>query len=231
LRIAGIYSHAGAEQIIQDRWQSQLNAIQEIIGLINAERCRLKAPQHNEVARAVRRGITHFFSPPHLNSLFDYYLHQRGWDIKPRIYTGDADREGGFREMDAIQYRLGLELQFGKYSFLTYDIIAKMVIFRNCDLIDCGVEICLMSSMLPHMSSGIGAFEQVVWDLRTRGTCDADIPVLVLGIESDEFNLLRQQNPQLTEERIAGVYRTAINRYPVLDNNTLARVRETGLDV
>ena len=56
--------------------------------------------------------------------------------------------------MDAVKRTLGLELQFGKYSFLTYDIIAKLVIAKNVELIQAGIEVCFMSSMLPHLSSG-----------------------------------------------------------------------------
>jgi hypothetical protein len=71
--------------------------------------------------------------------------------------------------MDFLKEKLGLEVQIGKYAFLTYDIVAKMVIFRNLGVIDCGIELCPMTSMLPHLSSGIGSFEQVVWDLKYRG--------------------------------------------------------------
>ena len=105
----------------------------------------------------------------------------------------DLSREG-FREMDAIKERLGLEIQLGKYAFLTYDIVAKMVIFKNLNIIDLGIEICPMASMLPHMSSGIGAFEQVVWDLNHRESVPGfDVPVLILGIESERIRALHKR--------------------------------------
>jgi hypothetical protein len=35
------------------------------------------------------------------------------------------------------------------------------------------------------MSTGVAYFEQFVWDLKTRGIGNIDIPVLILGIDAD----------------------------------------------
>ena len=35
------------------------------------------------------------------------------------------------------------------------------------------------------MSSGVSYFEQFVWDLEQRGVADIDVPVLILGIDSE----------------------------------------------
>ena len=35
------------------------------------------------------------------------------------------------------------------------------------------------------MSTGISYFEQFVWDVQERGVADIDVPVLILGIDSD----------------------------------------------
>jgi len=229
VRISGVYSHKDGEEYVESVYPHLLREIRTVIESIDAETCRLKKPKGKEQNRATRIGVKLFFSPPHLNALFDWHFFNLGWDIKPRIKTHDRMREG-YREIDVVKERLGVELQFGKYSFLTYDIIAKMVIFNKVGLIDCGVELCVMASMLPHMSSGIGAFEQVVWDLRTRGEADIDIPALVLGIESDEFYRTRMQkgadvmpSPTLAPEM-------TIQRYSSLSHATLSRVRETGID-
>ena len=187
MKIADVYSHADGETFINNNHPGVIDELTEIIERISAEVCRLKEPKETERTRAERIGQTHFFSPPHFNVAFEWYLRQAGWDLHPRIRTNDPSREQGYREIDGIKDGVGLEIQFGKYSFLTYDIIAKMVIFRKLDLIDCGVEICLMASMLPHMSSGIGAFEQVVWDLMVRGESRQDTPVLVVGVEGQAF--------------------------------------------
>ena len=132
-----------------------------------------------------------------------------------------------------VKYNVGVEVQLGKYSFLTYDIIAKMVIFKNLGVIDCGIEICPMQSMLPHMSTGIGAFEQVRWDLEHRGIADIDIPVVVLGIEPGSFPKTPDVR-QLTLMDAPSRYEVVVRRseekgYP--PSGLLKKLRDTGLDV
>ena len=100
--------------------------------------------------------------------------------------------------MDGIKNGVGLEIQFGKYAFMGYDILSKMPIFAVRGKIDCGIEIVPMKSLSTgrlaetvlieqqtgyRMSTGVPYFEQIKADLETRGTADLDIPVLVLGID------------------------------------------------
>ena len=84
--------------------------------------------------------------------------------------------------MDFIKEKLGVEVQFGKYSFMVYNVAAKMTIFRNLGFIDTGVEIVPIKEFADSMSSGVSYFEQFVWDLEQRGVSNIDIPVLILGI-------------------------------------------------
>lgn len=53
------------------------------------------------------------------------------------------------------------------------------------DVIDCGIEIVPVKGLVDGMSTGVSYFEQFVWDLEHRGVSDIDIPVLVLGIDTD----------------------------------------------
>ncbi len=104
--------------------------------------------------------------------------------IKPR---------GAFREMDFIKKRMGVEVQFGKYAFMVYNVCAKMTIFHRLDLIDVGVEIVPIKSFADHMSTGVSYFEQFVWDLEHRGVSDLDIPVLILGIAASPDQQLQDK--------------------------------------
>ena len=84
--------------------------------------------------------------------------------------------------MDGIKDKVGIEIQFGKYAFMGYDIFSKMIIFNRFDLIDYGIEIVLVQEMIDCMSTGVSAFEHIMIDFEHRGEADIDIPVLVLGI-------------------------------------------------
>lgn len=83
----------------------------------------------------------------------------------------------------SCENRLGVEVQFGKYAFMVYNVCAKMTIFHKLGYIDCGVEIVPVKSFADEMSSGVSYFEQFVWDLEKRGKSDIDIPVLIYGID------------------------------------------------
>ena len=85
--------------------------------------------------------------------------------------------------MDFVKQKLGVEVQFGKYSFMVYNVAAKMTIFKNMGYIDTGIEIVPVKALADEMSSGVSYFEQFVWDLETRGTADIDIPVMIIGID------------------------------------------------
>lgn len=87
--------------------------------------------------------------------------------------------------MDFVKERLGVEVQFGKYSFMVYNVAAKMTIFNKLGIIDTGIEIVPVKSFADEMSTGVSYFEQFVWDLEQRGVSNIDIPVLVLGIDED----------------------------------------------
>lgn len=82
-----------------------------------------------------------------------------------------------------VKNKLGVEVQFGKYAFMAYNVSAKMTIFHNHGIIDAGVEIVPVKKMADQMSSGVSYFEQIKWDLENRGEADIDIPVIVLGID------------------------------------------------
>lgn len=97
-------------------------------------------------------------------------------------YEAPRISKGAFREIDFIKNKLGVEVQFGKYSFMVYNVCAKMTIFHNLGFIDVGIEIVPVKELAEDMSSGVSYFEQFVWDLEQRGVSDIDIPVLILGV-------------------------------------------------
>ena len=84
--------------------------------------------------------------------------------------------------MDFMKNKVGVEIQFGKYAFMAYNVCAKMSIFSNLGYIEGGIEVVSLKQFAEEMSTGVSYFEQIVWDLETRGVANIDIPVLVLGI-------------------------------------------------
>ncbi len=85
--------------------------------------------------------------------------------------------------MDFVKEELGVEVQFGKYAFMVYNVCAKMTIFHKLGHINAGIEIVPIKRFADQMSTGVSYFEQFVWDLQHRGVSDIDISVLIIGID------------------------------------------------
>lgn len=191
MRIAGYYSFNDGADIIRAEQPALLAEVETAIRTIDDTRCRTKVSK--EKGMVGRR----LYAPKELNKAFKAQLKPLGWnpvrhncDYSTKHYASDYDprslHAGAYREMDFVKERLGLEVQFGKYSFMVYNVAAKMTIFSNLDYIDRGIEIVPVKALAEEMSSGVSYFEQFAWDLDNRGRADIDIPVLIIGIDATD---------------------------------------------
>ena len=186
MKIVGVFPFKTTESDFRRRYASQLTDVESAIATVDAATCRTKVSREKTMP-----GKT-LYSPKALNRAFTTDFIARGWE-KRRVYCDYSTQynrsgykspvsKGAFREMDFVKDKLGVEVQFGKYAFMVYNVCAKMTIFRNLGHIESGVEIVPMNEFASEMSSGVSYFEQFVWDLEHRGTSDIDVPVLILGI-------------------------------------------------
>lgn len=187
--IAGIYSFNSGVAVVQDKYPSLLSEIRSCISAIDSSLCKTKISKEKTMPGAL------LYSPEELNKQFKSILYPQGWqpirvkcDYPVDYYEPHYDPKrlgrGAFREMDFVKHKLGVEVQFGKYSFMVYNVAAKMTIFRNLAHIDTGIEIVPIKALADEMSSGVSYFEQFVWDLEARGVSDIDIPVMIIGIDA-----------------------------------------------
>jgi hypothetical protein len=189
MKIAGIYSFNGGVDVINTRYSDLLTEIENCIGAIDASQCKTKESEEKTMPGAM------LYSPVVLNTQFKNKLYSIGWqsirvscDYPTQYYVTGYEpkrlRKGAFREMDFVKRKLGVEVQFGKYSFMVYNVAAKMTIFKNLSFIDTGIEIVPVKNLADEMSSGVSYFEQFVWDLEKRGVSNIDIPVMIIGIDA-----------------------------------------------
>ena len=174
MKIIGKYSQKDGENHIKTNFPNEYNEILEVIDSVNLKNFKTKVSREKTMPGRM------LYSPRSLNAEYKRLFNQRGWnEYRIKLPFGN----GAFREMDFVKNRVGVEVQFGKYAFMAYNVSAKMTIFHNHNIIVAGVEIVPMKNMADQMSSGVSYFEQIKWDLENRGTADIDIPVLVLGID------------------------------------------------
>ena len=187
MKIAGEYSFNSGKQYIEENFPTLLIEVRDVINSINKEICKNKKSKEKTMPGKM------LYSPSELNKQFkneffklDYKNYREPCNYPTQYYTEEYDpvplNNGAFRDMDFVKDELGIEVQFGKYSFMVYNVCAKMTIFKNLGIIKAGIEIVPIKNLADEMSSGVSYFEQFVWDLDKRGVSNIDIPVLILGI-------------------------------------------------
>ncbi len=192
MRIVARYSFNEGEEYINNNFPQLLQEVEEVITGVQAHRCKTKKSAEKTMSGRI------LFSPPALNKEFKAeFAKKKDWKpvkvlcdysqeyyvdgYKPKKLSGQRP----YREMDFVKDKLGVEVQFGKYAFMVYNVCAKMTIFRNLKYINCGIEIVPVRGLTKEMSTGVAYFEQFTWDLKERGVGNIDIPVLILGIDAD----------------------------------------------
>ncbi|MCI0487753.1 MAG: restriction endonuclease [Blastocatellia bacterium] len=189
MKIAGIYSFKDGEEEITKNYSILLTEVNAVIKAVDASVHKVKVSKEKTMTGRV------LYSPPSINKAFKAEFSARDWtpvrvacDYPTTHFVKEykirSTNKGAFREMDFVKDKLGIEVQFGKYAFMVYNVCAKMTIFRNLGHINCGIEIVPVKAFADDMSTGVSYFEQFVWDLENRGAADIDIPVLILGIDA-----------------------------------------------
>jgi len=78
---------------------------------------------------------------------------------------------------------IAANVQFGKYSFVAYDLFVKHMLFYSGGKINLGVEILPTKKMQSQMSSGVAYYEGEVYNVMRQGRNSPPVPLLILGIE------------------------------------------------
>mgnify|MGYP000844638406 CR=1 FL=1 len=190
MRIAGIYSFNGGREIIERKQTALLQEVIHVIESVDSSICKTKKSKEKTMPGKI------LYSPTAINNEFKKAFSLKTDWIPVRVpceypteyymedYQARRMNGGAFREMDFVKGKLGVEVQFGKYAFMVYNVCAKMTIFKNLGHIHHGIEIVPVKAFTEEMSTGVSYFEQFIWDLQKRGVSDIDIPVMIIGIDS-----------------------------------------------
>lgn len=202
MQIKEFYSHLnGYEWLLVHKpaiWDEIISAINGI----DAEVYRTKESKEKSMLGKM------LYSPIDLNKAFKDKLETNGWkEERTSYYVTDNEKlirdtlflnkdeqkkiieEHGktpiysYNQTDFEKERVAIEVQFGKYSFIAYDMFVKHLAFYVGDKIDVGVEILPMKSMQSEMSSGPGYYEGALYDLVRQGRGVPSVPLVVIGIE------------------------------------------------
>jgi len=192
LKIVAKYDFNGGKQAVEQHYANELAQIEAVINAIDSSLYKTKQSTEKTMMGKM------LFAPMAINKAFKAEFNKIGWqnhkvtceyiygEYLPDYIPTNSSRGKPFRDMDFVKLgiKLGVEVQFGKYAFMVYNVCAKMTIFSNMGLIDTGIEIVPVKHFADEMSTGVSYFEQFAWDLEHRGKSNIDIPVLILGIDT-----------------------------------------------
>lgn len=192
MKIVAQYDFNGGKQAVFSKYAAEFAQIEAVINAIDSTLYKTKESTEKTMMGRM------LFAPMEINKAFKAEFGKIGWsnhkvncdyihgEYLPEYKAAKATRGQPFRDMDFVKpgTKLGIEVQFGKYAFMVYNVCAKMTIFSNMGLIDTGIEIVPVKNFADEMSTGVSYFEQFAWDLHHRGTSNIDIPVLILGIDA-----------------------------------------------
>lgn len=102
-----------------------------------------------------------------------------------------------YNQTDFVKDRVAIEVQFGKYFSIAYDLHVKHTFFFSMDQIDVGVEIIPTKNMMMRMDTGVGWFENEIANVIREGRSNPPVPIWIIGIEPDNLILTPSEQKKL----------------------------------
>ena len=196
MRVVYEYSHLGGSEILKVRYPESEHDIYQVIAAVNAQRLK-ESREKTMVGRML-------YSPKDMNAQFCQAFRMYGYREMRDTYTITIPNsaiaiKGAFKQVDFVKEKVLVEVQFGKYAFMFYDM-AKFQYFFNESKADVGVEIVPCHGLQCEMSSGVSYGEQLVYDIERLKRHFPAVPVKIILIDIDEPSPEREQLCPVPEE-------------------------------
>ena len=201
MRVVERYSHLNGLEWMMVHRRELLAEIENILVSVDAHDLRTK------VSKEQRMKGRMLYSPIDMNRAIGARFAEHGWSESRTSYwvTRDASlirqtmtmppeeqkeailRAGqepiySYNQTDYVKQRVAVEVQFGKYAFVAFDIFVKHMAFFIGDRIDVGIEILPMKELQAEMSSGPGYYEGELYNLIRQGRSTPAVPLVLLGV-------------------------------------------------
>lgn len=202
MRISETYSHLNGLEYLLVHKPELWKEIQSVIAEVDAEECRTKVSLEKTMKGKL------LFSPVDMNAAFNRLLREKSWQesrvsywvtksaklirqtltMPPDEQKREIEIAGetpifSYNQTDFVKTRVAIEVQFGKYAFVAYDLFVKHLAFYVGDRIDVGIEILPMKSLQAQMSSGVPYYEGEIYNVVRQGRGVPAVPLVIVGIE------------------------------------------------
>ena len=203
MKIANTYSHLNGLEFLLVRKPELWHEVQEAVKNVDASSAFVKVSREKTMTGKI------LLSPMKLNELFAHEFISHGWHEMRHDYFVNEDlnttreiitlkdkdeqkriiTERGFtayrtyNQIDFVKDRAAVEIQFGKYFSVQYDLHVKHTFFYERGDIDVGIEIIPTHKMMSLMSSGVAWYENELANIVREGRSNPSVPVVLLGVE------------------------------------------------
>ncbi len=202
MRIVEQYSHLNGLEFLLVHKPHLWQEIKEVIANIDGDLCRIKVSKEKRTLDKL------LYSPVEMNQQFKIRLSAKSWDESRVSYWVTSDwkliqktltmppdeqkqqiEQSGlvpilsYNQTDFVKERVAMEVQFGKYAFVAYDLFVKHLAFFISDKIDVGIEVLPMKSLQSQMSSGPGYYEGELYNVIGQGRGVPAVPLVIVGID------------------------------------------------
>ena len=202
MKISEVYSHLNGLEYLLVHKKKLWKELKEVISCVDAQKCKTK------ISREKTKKGKKLYSPIRMNSEFRKRLNKKRWqenrinywvtknhnlirktlnmspdNQKKEIETSGEQPIMSYNQTDFIKDRVAVEVQFGKYSFVAYDLFVKHLAFYVGNTIDIGVEILPMKSLQKNMSSGVAYYEGELYNIIRQGRGVPAVPIILIGID------------------------------------------------
>jgi len=201
MKIIETYSHLNGLEFLLVHQRKLWKEIQKVIASVDAETCKTKvSKEKTKVGKLL-------YSPIDMNASFKKLLVELGWEesrvsywvtkneklirktlaLAPDEQKKAIEASGeipifSYNQTDYVKDRMAIEVQFGKYAFVAYDLFVKHLAFYIGDQIDVGIEILPMKSLQLQMSSGVPYYEGELYNVIRQGRGVPAVPLVIVGI-------------------------------------------------
>jgi len=203
MKIAETYSHLNGLEFLLVHKPALWKELQSVVAGVDASKCKTKVSKEKTMKGQI------LYSPIDMNAAFTRLLRAKSWDESRVSYwvtrseklirktiTMSAEEQKreieaagetpifSYNQTDFVKDRVAIEVQFGKYAFVAYDLFVKHLAFYVGDRIDVGIEILPMKSLQSQMSSGVGYYEGEFYNVVRQGRGVPAVPLVLIGIEA-----------------------------------------------
>jgi len=201
MRIVETYSHLNGLEYLLVHHLGIWKEIQSVVASVDASKHKTKVSKEKMMKGQL------LYAPIELNKAMATAFEGKNWEesrtsywvtknadlirktmslepVKQKEVIEAAGQEAiySYNQTDFVKDRVAVEVQFGKYAFVAFDLFVKHMAFYVDDKIDLGVEILPMKELQAKMSSGPAYYERELYNLVRQGRGVPAVPLVIVGV-------------------------------------------------